>query len=175
MGEPIDNLEYAARLARAIAADLALYNEERIRRGREQGDVYGAVKTQIEEGLALYLERVTERVAAMGLFEDAIKEVLLGAGASAPLPPPVSRRAPTPPVPDPRPTQPRSRRRSASYGATSRVRREGPKGNSGGGKYRTIGKSAKYKSKAGNSAGGLWFGMVLVIGAVGALVYYLLQ
>ena len=43
----------AVRLARAIASDISLYNEEKIVKGIEQDNLFDAIKDEIEEGRAL--------------------------------------------------------------------------------------------------------------------------
>jgi len=60
----IDAPEAALRLARAIASDIALYNEDKIIRGIEQDRLFELIEEELEEGLGLYQSRVAE-----GLFE----------------------------------------------------------------------------------------------------------
>ena len=49
----IDTEEAARRLARAIASDLSLYNEEKIVRGIEGDSLFEELSEEIEEGRAL--------------------------------------------------------------------------------------------------------------------------
>ena len=46
----IETEEAARRLARAIASDLSLYNEEKITQGVKDDDLFGALEEEIEEG-----------------------------------------------------------------------------------------------------------------------------
>src|SRR5688500_1983999 len=52
--------EDARRLARAIASDLSLYNEEKIIRGIESDSLFEELREEIEEGRALYKSRVSQ-------------------------------------------------------------------------------------------------------------------
>ncbi len=63
----IDSEAVARRLARAILADLRLYNQEKVRGGQDLSD-------EIDEGRQLYRERVEARF--FDLFEAAIAELL---------------------------------------------------------------------------------------------------
>ncbi len=63
----IDSEAVARRLARAILADLRLYNEEKVRDGQDLSD-------EIDEGRQLFRERVEARF--FDLFEVAIAELL---------------------------------------------------------------------------------------------------
>ena len=56
----IDAPEAAMRLARAIASDIALYNEEKIVRGIEQDSLFEAIQDELDEGLGLYRSRIEE-------------------------------------------------------------------------------------------------------------------
>ena len=55
----IDTEEAARRLARAIASDLSLYNEDKIVRGIEEDRLFEELEDEIEEGRALYKSRVS--------------------------------------------------------------------------------------------------------------------
>ena len=54
----IETDEAARRLARAIASDLSLYNEEKIVQGIQSDDLFATLSEEIEEGRALYKSRV---------------------------------------------------------------------------------------------------------------------
>ena len=53
----IETEEAARRLARAIASDLSLYNEEKIVQGIQTDDLFNVLAEEIEEGRALYKSR----------------------------------------------------------------------------------------------------------------------
>jgi hypothetical protein len=51
----------AMRLARAIASDISLYNEQKIIKGIEQDNLFEVLKDEIAEGRELYKSRVSAR------------------------------------------------------------------------------------------------------------------
>jgi hypothetical protein len=50
--------EEARRLARLLVAEIKLYNEEEVERGRQDGDLYGRLKTDIDRSRKMYERRV---------------------------------------------------------------------------------------------------------------------
>ena len=58
MAQPIDTPERAIRLARTIASDISLYNEEKILRGLTEDKLFTELSDEIEEGRELYRTRV---------------------------------------------------------------------------------------------------------------------
>ena len=74
----IETEEAARRLARAIASDLSLYNEDKIVRGIEQDTFFDALRDELEEGRELYRSRVSPDLYARTNFYDrAIVDVIL--------------------------------------------------------------------------------------------------
>ena len=74
----IETEEAARRLARAIASDVSLYNEEKIVRGIEQDNFFDALKDELEEGRELYRSRLAPDLYARTNFYDrAIVDVIL--------------------------------------------------------------------------------------------------
>lgn len=68
----------AVRLARAIASDISLYNEEKIVKGIEQDTLLDAIKDEIEEGRALYKSRVSEELyRTSNHFDRALVDIVL--------------------------------------------------------------------------------------------------
>ena len=55
----IETEEAARRLARAIASDLSLYNEEKIMEGIQNDNLFQALSEELEEGRALFKSRVS--------------------------------------------------------------------------------------------------------------------
>lgn len=55
-------VEQADRLARIIVSDIVLYNPERFEEGLRSGDVVRALEAELEEGRALFAQRVDPRV-----------------------------------------------------------------------------------------------------------------
>lgn len=74
----IENPEEAKRLARAIASDIALYNQEKLKEGIEKDSLFDVLKEEIEEGRDLYLSRVSPDLAQKSnYYERAIVDVLI--------------------------------------------------------------------------------------------------
>ena len=73
----IDTEEAARRLARAIASDLSLYNEEKIVRGIEGDSLFEELSDEIEEGRALYKSRVAPDLYAHNFYYRALVDILV--------------------------------------------------------------------------------------------------
>ena len=70
--------EKAVRLARAIASDISLYNEERIIEAIENDTFFEALADELEEGRALYISRVDESIrSTSNYYERAIIDIIL--------------------------------------------------------------------------------------------------
>lgn len=67
----IDKPERARQLARAIASDIKLYNENKIVEGIENDNIFTSMANEINEGRELFKSRVTEEIFAQGLYERA--------------------------------------------------------------------------------------------------------
>jgi hypothetical protein len=66
------------RLARAIASDISLYNEQKIIKGIEQDNLFEVLKEELEEGRELYKSRVSQEIfTKMNFFERAINDIVL--------------------------------------------------------------------------------------------------
>ncbi len=76
----IETPELASRLARAIASDISLYNEEKITEGIVNDRLFEAIDDEIAEGKELYISRVAPDLAAKSnFFERALVDVILRA------------------------------------------------------------------------------------------------
>jgi hypothetical protein len=75
----IDAPEAARRLARAIASDLSLYNEEKITTGIENDSLFTAIEDEIEEGRALYKSRVSPDLYEHNFYDRALVDILVRA------------------------------------------------------------------------------------------------
>lgn len=74
----LDTPEKAMRLARAIAGDIALYNEEKIIQGIQDDNLFDVLEPEIQEGLTLYKSRVApELYETTNFFNLAIVDVIL--------------------------------------------------------------------------------------------------
>lgn len=68
----------AMRLARAIASDISLYNEQKIIKGIEQDNLFEVLKEELDEGRELYKSRVSQEIfTKMNFFERAINDIVL--------------------------------------------------------------------------------------------------
>ncbi|WP_437542982.1 hypothetical protein WME95_32790 [Sorangium sp. So ce327] len=73
----IETEEAARRLARAIASDLSLYNEEKIVQGIQQDDLFTVLSEEIEEGRALYKSRVAPDLYQKNFYDRALVDILI--------------------------------------------------------------------------------------------------
>lgn len=78
MAQPIDTPERALRLARTIASDISLYNEEKIIRGISNDTLFDEIRDELEEGRELYRGRVApELYAQTNFFGQAVVDIIL--------------------------------------------------------------------------------------------------
>ena len=75
----IDTPEAARRLARAIASDLSLYNEEKITTGIEKDSLFEEIEEEIEEGRSLYKSRVSPDLYGFHFYDRALVDILIRA------------------------------------------------------------------------------------------------
>ncbi|WP_437478816.1 hypothetical protein [Sorangium sp. So ce1014] len=73
----IETEEAARRLARAIASDLSLYNEEKIVQGIQQDDLFTVLSEEVEEGRALYKSRVSPDLFQKNFYDRALVDILV--------------------------------------------------------------------------------------------------
>ena len=78
MASLIETPEAANRLARAIASDLSLYNEAKIKEGIENDTFFTVLQDEIAEGRAHYESRVDPKMLGSTNFYDrALVDVIL--------------------------------------------------------------------------------------------------
>jgi hypothetical protein len=78
MARLVENPTLAFRLARAIVSDIALYNQEKVREGIRNDNLFDLLKDELNEGRAHYCERVSAQVADRDhLFDRAIVDVMV--------------------------------------------------------------------------------------------------
>lgn len=78
MAAPIDTPERAIRLARTIASDISLYNEEKIVRGLSEDKLFTALADELEEGRELYRARVSaELYERTNFFDRAVVDIII--------------------------------------------------------------------------------------------------
>lgn len=73
----IETEEAARRLARAIASDLSLYNEEKIVQGIQNDELFNTLSEEIEEGRALYKSRVSPDLYQKNFYDRALVDILI--------------------------------------------------------------------------------------------------
>ncbi|MEZ4393477.1 MAG: hypothetical protein R3A48_20605 [Polyangiales bacterium] len=73
----IETEEAARRLARAIASDLSLYNEEKITHGIQNDTLFEQIAEEIEEGRQLYKSRVSPPLYERNFYGRAIVDILV--------------------------------------------------------------------------------------------------
>jgi len=74
----IETPEAANRLARAIASDLSLYNEAKIKEGIENDTFFSILQEEIAEGRAHYESRVDPKIlGSSNFFDRALVDVIL--------------------------------------------------------------------------------------------------
>lgn len=68
----------AQRLARAIASDISLYNEQKIIKGIEQDNLFDVLKEELNEGRELYKSRVSrELYSSTNFFDRAVVDIVV--------------------------------------------------------------------------------------------------
>jgi hypothetical protein len=75
----IETDEAARRLARAIASDLSLYNEDKIVAGIQNDNLFESLAEEIEEGRALYKRRVSPELYPRNYYDRALVDILIKA------------------------------------------------------------------------------------------------
>ena len=78
MNKLITDQEAARRLARAIASDVALYNEAKIKQGIENDTFFEVMAKELQEGRDHYNNKVDPQLrAATNFYEVAIVDVII--------------------------------------------------------------------------------------------------
>ena len=73
-----DEKAKARRLARAIASDISLYNDEKIVKGIEEDNLFDAIADEIEEGRELYRSRVSaELYGTTNFYDRALVDIIV--------------------------------------------------------------------------------------------------
>ena len=73
----IETEEAARRLARAIASDLSLYNEEKIMDGITNDNPFDVLSGELEEGRALFKSRVSPELFQKNFYDRAVIDILV--------------------------------------------------------------------------------------------------
>lgn len=74
----ITSPEAAARLARAILSDIALYNKEKIKEGIKKDNLFEVLEKELKEGEELYKSKVDPALLKKtNFFNKAIVDILI--------------------------------------------------------------------------------------------------
>lgn len=74
----ISDREAAARLARTIISDIALYNREKVLDGIKHDNIFELLEKELKEGLELYRSRLTpETDRKNSYYNRAIVDILI--------------------------------------------------------------------------------------------------
>jgi len=67
----------AQRLARAIASDLSIYNQDKIKKGLEDDNIFELLEEEIEEGRTLFRNKFSPEIVNSNIFERAIIDIIV--------------------------------------------------------------------------------------------------
>ena len=74
----INNSEAAARLARTIVGDIALYNKDKVASGIKNDNIFDLLEAELKEGLDLYRSKVDPELDRKNnFFNKAIVDILI--------------------------------------------------------------------------------------------------
>lgn len=74
----IKSRDAAARLARTIVSDIALYNKEKISQGIREDNIFDLLDKELNEGLELYRSRISPDLDKKNsLYNKAIVDILI--------------------------------------------------------------------------------------------------
>jgi hypothetical protein len=78
MAKLVENPELAFRLARAIISDIALYNQEKVRDGIKNDNIFDVLTDELQEGRDHFYTRVSPNLRNRDhLFDRAIVDVMI--------------------------------------------------------------------------------------------------
>lgn len=73
----ITSKDQAARLARAIISDVAIYNQEKVEKGIKNDNIFDALSEEIEEGRQHFYSRVAPELEPEKIFDLTLVDVLI--------------------------------------------------------------------------------------------------
>ncbi len=78
MARLVENPDLAFRLARAIVSDIALYNQEKVKDGIKNDNIFEVLNEELKEGREHFYTRVAPSIAERDhLYDRAIVDVLI--------------------------------------------------------------------------------------------------
>lgn len=69
--------EQAARLARAIISDVAIYNQEKVESGIKNDNIFDILSEEIEEGRQHFYSRVAPELEPEQMFDLTLVDILI--------------------------------------------------------------------------------------------------
>ncbi|MDD2499435.1 MAG: hypothetical protein PHN92_01295 [Geobacter sp.] len=69
--------EQAARLARAIISDVAIYNQEKVENGIKNDNIFDVLSEEIEEGRQHFYSRVAPELDPERMFDLTLVDILI--------------------------------------------------------------------------------------------------
>jgi len=78
MARLVDNPDLAFRLARAIVSDIALYNQEKVKEGIKNDNIFEILEEELQEGREHFYTRISPDLTQKDhLFDRAIVDVMI--------------------------------------------------------------------------------------------------
>ena len=78
MAKLVENPDLAFRLARAIISDIALYNQEKVKEGIKNDNIFDTLVAELQEGREHFYARVSPDMTERDrLFDRAIVDVMI--------------------------------------------------------------------------------------------------
>lgn len=78
MARLVENPDLAFRLARAIVSDIALYNQDKVKDGIKNDNIFEVLDEELKEGREHFYTRVAASISERDhLFDRAIVDVLI--------------------------------------------------------------------------------------------------
>ncbi|TYO98485.1 hypothetical protein EDC39_10685 [Geothermobacter ehrlichii] len=78
MARLVDNPELAFRLARAIISDIALYNQDKVREGIKNDNIFELLEEELQEGREHFHSRVSPDLSNRDhLYDRAVVDVMI--------------------------------------------------------------------------------------------------
>ena len=73
----ITTKDQAARLARAIVSDVAIYNQEKVESGIKNDNIFECLSEEIEEGRQHFYSRVAPELDPERMFDLTLVDILI--------------------------------------------------------------------------------------------------
>lgn len=78
MAKLVDNPDLAFRLARAIISDIALYNQDKVREGIKNDNIFDVLDEELQEGREHFHSRVSPEMQERDhLFDRAVVDIMI--------------------------------------------------------------------------------------------------